>query len=211
MGIEVENILERFANPRDIFSVEQIEILMADFNITEMTADEVRLSLCATAEVYVWNMAYDGPFPPKHEIESELKRIQKQALKLKGLMENAPLVIGRLLERPDLELDGNRPTFPFNFESTQNILGTLAKRSEAAIELAPGMPKGKRASHALGRWADGMKVLFENKLNRKFTVDYDGDTPFSEAARFSVQALQMIFPEVKSREVITALRTSRKA
>ena len=204
-----ENFLERLKSPRDWFSFDQAQVLADEYQITEIPVKELQFLLCRIAEAYWWNLRYDEPFPKRQDTQKHLDRIRRTARKLAELMESVSPFVPGLVERSLPHDEDGELSAPFDFENTRLSLRVLRERSELAMNEIPFWPKPGE-SHATGRWADGIKGLFERDLNRKFTVDYEGGEPISEAAQFAVRSLKMIFPEVKSTEIITALRHSQK-
>jgi len=87
------------------------------------------------------------------------------------------------------------------------IIQNVAAHVEAGLPQAQGGPSG---SEGIRMWVLNMVSLWEEILGRKFTLDYHQGQPISDAARFTVEALQVIDPNVPTSRIVTGMRKVTK-
>ncbi|SDE64713.1 hypothetical protein [Rhodospira trueperi] len=217
------------------FSDDVLDQLLAKYAIPDALADRVRNQLEMSADIYhaYRNNMDTAPRPAEKRVA--LEEISNLAARLRECLDEIDDFTGAMFWASEIQTtqaalltdaettefghqisrhkssDGSEVIWWENRDVLRRSLDVIGRYADAALDRLPTDQGGPTQLEGLRMWAANMRNLWENILCRRFTVDYEGSDPVSDAAAFCVDALQSVDPDVRSSSVITALRKTVKA
>lgn len=214
-----------------VFLSTKVKSLAKSFDIKGAPAiAELHETLEATGNIYRIHKHNFDEAPRRGEIRSALEEIGLHAAELIRCLEEMDQTTWQRFWQPDFALQaalisGKSQTTKYGQrveridlsptswtmiaptrERIEEHVRLLKSYQENALKNLPGQKGGRPTQEAISIWVVNMRSYWIQTLGRRFTVDRLQGQPVSEAARFCVDALHIMEPDIPPTTVINEMQ-----
>ena len=221
---------EEYADTRDLYSDDFVERLCGEYGIGEDRKDALWNFLSAAASIYFVNKVGEDR-PPRAQSRKQLAEIAALARKISAKLEQLDDRASRVLWAPEMDIaiqaasdptptktehgltihreDISEKSYRLYYLESRDIteaVAVLASYASHAVERLPKDKRGAKPSHALSLWVWNANLFWTEQLGRSFTFASHKSEPITEAARFCLDVLAPLAPDILPSTLGTTMR-----
>lgn len=210
--------------------------LCETYAIPGLIRTDVLKSLEGAAAVWRWYSIGDAANIPNSEAAESLRKVAKQASKLRKAIDELPLASLEILETetarfpqqaitkrhaaPEVpswailipSTDSDESYLNIDLRMLRAMITALQEASADSANKLPKAPAGTKRDDALRMWMTNVADFWERKIERPFTRDVsETGEPVTEAARFCVDAYKFVDSQCPPSRVMKEMKACIKA